>query len=100
VKGIISNVVALMTLTIIPGTGVQTLLIDYYAGQRKHKRPSKKIKEDFHPSNFRELLDSRESQNKIKGRNRQYLLPLQQFRGRQTVFHPFQLFQLICPEIL
>jgi hypothetical protein len=38
-----------MTWTIIPGTRVQTLLIDYYAGQRRHKISSKKIKQDFHP---------------------------------------------------
>jgi hypothetical protein len=31
---------------------------------------------------------------------RQYLLPLQQFRGRQTLFQLIQLLQLICSEIL
>jgi hypothetical protein len=58
VKGIISSVGALMTWTIIPGTGVQTLLIDYYAGQEdikdlasnKRRLPSFRLQ--------RELLDS------------------------------------------
>jgi hypothetical protein len=31
---------------------------------------------------------------------RQYLLPLQQFKGRQTLFQLIQLLQLICSEIL
>jgi hypothetical protein len=31
---------------------------------------------------------------------RQYLLPLQHFRGRQTLFQLIQLLQLICLEIL
>jgi hypothetical protein len=99
VKGIISSVGALMTWTIIPGTGVQTLLIDYYVGQRRHKSSSKEIKEDFHPSDFRESYLTQEGV-KTKGRKRQYLLPLYQFRGRQTIFQPIELLQLICQEIL
>jgi hypothetical protein len=37
VKGISSSVGALMTWTIIPGMGVQTILIDYYAGEKDIK---------------------------------------------------------------
>jgi hypothetical protein len=55
---------ALMTLTIILGTGVQTLLIDYYT---RHKRSSKRVKEDIHPPDFREsYLTQRESKQNEK----------------------------------
>jgi hypothetical protein len=55
---------ALMTWTIIPGTGVQTLLIDYYT---RHKRSSKRVKEDIHPPDFREsYLTQRESKQNEK----------------------------------
>jgi hypothetical protein len=64
VKGIISSVGALMTWTIIPSIGVQTLLIDYYT---RHKRSSKQVKEDIHPSDFREsYLTQRESKQDEK----------------------------------
>jgi hypothetical protein len=58
--GIISSVGYLITWTIIPSKRLQTLLIDYYAGQRRHKISSNQIKEDFHPSEFREIYLTQE----------------------------------------
>jgi hypothetical protein len=64
VKGIISSVGALMTWTIIPSMGVQTLLIDYYT---RHKRSSKQVKEDIHPLDLKEsYLTQRESKQNEK----------------------------------